>query len=89
MRKECSYCKSIRLFWKMGSSQRKPNKDGWITKRYFICRQCNSLIIDIIEYDNDHGLTNAYTETYLEEDLDYTDINDIKIKPEAVCYEKR
>ena len=73
----------------MGTSTIKPDGTGWITRRYFLCRKCNSLIRDTVELDNNQRHVKSYTETYLEEDLDYTDINDIKIKPGAVCYEKQ
>lgn len=89
MKRKCEYCKSTRLFWKMATSKREPDNDGWVTKKYFICLKCNSLTIDITELDNNHKYIKSYTETYLKEDIDYSDINDIKIKDGAVCYEKQ
>lgn len=89
MRTKCGYCKSDRAYLKMATSKRKKDSTGWLTKRYFICSKCQSITIDIDELDNNQKYVKSYTETYLKEDIDYSDINEFIIDDEAVCYEKK
>lgn len=87
MTSKCGYCNSENIYFKMATCKHKSDGSGWVTKRYNICRKCRSVTIEVFEYDT-QKCTGIGTEVYLEDDVDYTDINELKIKPDAVMYDK-
>ena len=77
MSDKCGNCKNKNVYLKMATSQLINNQ--WVTKRYYICRKCRAVTVDILISDKDNKFIKKDTEVYTEDYVDYSDINDIKI----------
>jgi len=77
MADKCGNCQGKNVYLKMATSQLINNQ--WVTKRYYICRKCRAVTVDILISDKDNKFIKKDTEVYTEDYVDYSDINDIKI----------
>lgn len=77
MADKCGNCQGKNVYLKMATSKLDGNQ--WVTKRYYICKKCRAVTVDVLISDKDNKFIKSDVEVYTEDYVDYSDINDIKI----------